>query len=92
MQYCPTELLIADFYTKPLQGAQFRKLRDIILNIKDGVSTNVKKPAVNKKKISDKTSVLSCPQECVEKYVSKKLKENMGLKRTYCDVCKNDKI
>ena len=27
LQYCPTEDMIADFYTKPLQGSLFRKLK-----------------------------------------------------------------
>ena len=29
--YCPTEIIIADYFTKPLQGALFKKLRDIIM-------------------------------------------------------------
>jgi heme oxygenase len=32
--YCPTVEMIADFFTKPLQGAQFYKFRDAILGIK----------------------------------------------------------
>jgi hypothetical protein len=31
--------MIADFFTKPLQGAKFRKFRDIIMNV-DPVTTN----------------------------------------------------
>jgi len=30
---CPTAEMIADYFTKPLQGALFRRLRDAILNI-----------------------------------------------------------
>ena len=33
LAYCPTEAMVSDFYTKPLQGSQFRKFRDFILNI-----------------------------------------------------------
>jgi hypothetical protein len=33
VQYCPTEEMIADFFTKPLQGALFHKFRDAILGI-----------------------------------------------------------
>jgi len=33
--YCPTDDMVADFFTKPLQGSQFRKLRKIILNLPD---------------------------------------------------------
>jgi hypothetical protein len=34
VEYCPTEKMIADFFTKPLQGALFRKFRDIVLGYK----------------------------------------------------------
>ena len=26
--HCPTERMVADFYTKPLQGSPFKKMRD----------------------------------------------------------------
>ena len=29
--YCPTESMLGDFFTKPLQGALFRKFRDVLL-------------------------------------------------------------
>ena len=32
MEYCPTGDMVADFFTKPLQGSLFRKLRDKIMN------------------------------------------------------------
>ena len=35
IEYCPTEDMLADFFTKPLQGALFRKLRARILNLPD---------------------------------------------------------
>ena len=33
IEHCPTTDMIADYFTKPLQGAPFRKLRDLIMNI-----------------------------------------------------------
>jgi hypothetical protein len=33
IEHCPTANMIADFFTKPLQGTAFRKLRDQIMNI-----------------------------------------------------------
>ena len=29
--YCPTERMMADYFTKPLQGSLFKKLRDVIM-------------------------------------------------------------
>ena len=31
VEYCPTHLMLADFFTKPLMGQLFRKLRSIIM-------------------------------------------------------------
>jgi hypothetical protein len=33
IEYCPTDQMIADYFTKPLQGAPFYKLRDAIMYI-----------------------------------------------------------
>ena len=30
-QYCPTEIILADFFTKPLQGKQFKLLRSAVM-------------------------------------------------------------
>ena len=32
IQYCPTDLMMGDFMTKPLQGSKFTAWRDIIMN------------------------------------------------------------
>jgi hypothetical protein len=32
IQYCPTEEMFADYFTKPLQGNLFRRMRDYIMN------------------------------------------------------------
>ena len=44
--YCPTDEMLADYFTKPLQGALFNKLRRVIMGW-DHIST------LNKKKKSD---------------------------------------
>jgi hypothetical protein len=33
IEYCPTGEMVADFFTKPLQGSVFKKFRDEIMNI-----------------------------------------------------------
>ena len=31
VEYCPTGEMVADYFTKPLQGAQFKKFRNLIM-------------------------------------------------------------
>ena len=33
LKYCPTDQMLADYFTKPLQGAKFIQFRDMILGI-----------------------------------------------------------
>ena len=33
VKHCPTERMIADYYTKPLQGSLFKKMRDILMGL-----------------------------------------------------------
>jgi Reverse transcriptase (RNA-dependent DNA polymerase) len=35
IEYCPTGNMISDYFTKPLQGTPFKKLRDYIMNLPD---------------------------------------------------------
>ena len=41
IEYCPTEMTIVDFYTKPLQGKQFRLFQKMILNLNDEDVQNI---------------------------------------------------
>jgi hypothetical protein len=41
IQYCPTGKMVADFFTKPLQGIAFRKFRDFIMNVDPSLSTSL---------------------------------------------------
>ncbi len=61
LHWCPTKEMVADFWTKPLQGSHFRKLRDYIMGkvrcVKpkaDGVSMD--KTKTTKKKVARKKS------------------------------------
>jgi len=45
IEYCPTELMLSDLLTKPLQGSQFRKLRDQMLNICDSIPMQTSIPS-----------------------------------------------
>ena len=35
VSHCPTDCMVADFFTKPLQGTSFRKFRNLIMNYDD---------------------------------------------------------
>eukprot|EP00957_Ditylum_brightwellii_P153481 11680805-Ditylum_brightwellii.AAC.1 len=35
MKYCPTKMMIRDFYTKALQGKTFRTFRDLTMNVEN---------------------------------------------------------
>ena len=34
VKYCPTLLIIADFFTKPLMGSRFKELRSVLMGYK----------------------------------------------------------
>ena len=97
VEYCPTEVLVADFYTKPLQGTLFRQFRNFILNIEDSQcdSLNYFNNVRNKMSTQD-DDTSSVSQECVErkgnqtkiekKNVSVNLKRRTK-SRSYAEVC-----
>ena len=33
IKYCPTEAMVANYFTKPLQGGLFRQLQDQIMEV-----------------------------------------------------------
>ena len=35
LAYCPTDAMVADYFTKPLQGTKFRKFHAMIMNYQD---------------------------------------------------------
>ena len=37
VSHCPTDRMVANFFTKPLQGTSFRKFRNLIMNHDDGI-------------------------------------------------------
>jgi hypothetical protein len=44
VKFCPTDEMVGDFFTKPLQGAKFRKFRAIIMNINQDITNNTPSP------------------------------------------------
>jgi hypothetical protein len=54
VEYCPTEDMVADIFTKPLQGSAFKKFRDAVLNVPDSSFDSYDEPIIDES------------QECVE--------------------------
>ena len=48
IEHCPTTMMVADFYTKPLQGSDFERYRNFILGITDklAVKASTKRKSV----------------------------------------------
>jgi hypothetical protein len=53
--YCPTKMMVADFFTKPLQGALFRKLKAVIMD-DINVATFLEMSSRPKERIGKETS------------------------------------
>jgi hypothetical protein len=70
MEYCPTDEMIGDFFTKPLQGAKFRRFRNIIMNITEDENGPVdidEIMEIHYKKMEDKrnnTNIESKDEQC----------------------------
>jgi hypothetical protein len=56
--YCPMECMLADFFTKPLQGSLFKKFRDVIMGYKsiNTLSSSLSKEHVENMESSDITN------------------------------------
>ena len=89
--HCATDKLLADFYTKPLQGQLFRLFRSLILTLNDKVA--LKLSSDEKKLVGDPVQAHKLPrsiqQECVERNIGENVNKNINVQRTYADVCKN---
>jgi hypothetical protein len=58
IRHCPTEEMLADFLTKPLQGALFRKFRDVLLGYEHTSSLNdyMKRTLDSEERVGEKYS------------------------------------
>jgi hypothetical protein len=68
VEHCPTKEMIADYYTKPLQGSLFQKFRDLVLGIKMEDINEYKesyKATLKDFGLDDSNMATSNPQECV---------------------------
>ena len=63
LQLCPTHLMIADYFTKPLQGNLFKLFRDIIMvykhigDILADIESTAKEPVGNQNKVTENSNL-----------------------------------
>jgi hypothetical protein len=53
VQHCPTEQMLADFFTKPLQGSLFRKFRDVVMGDRHINSPKEVKPTPSQERVGE---------------------------------------
>ena len=51
IKYCPTDTMLADYFTKPLQGNLFRRLREVIMGWKHIDTLKDMTPPVSKERV-----------------------------------------
>ena len=92
--YCPTEAMLADFFTKPLQGSLFRKFRQVIMGY---VHVSVLKAqllslAPVEERVGDQGKVNVSPGSNVLTSVQdKQTDEQNSQRKTYASVLKGDR-
>jgi hypothetical protein len=79
IEYCNTDDMLADFFTKPLQGVKFHLMRDKIMNIDP-----------HNKSHSDHRSVLSNEEEENEASVSENANDVVAKKKNFNEVAKDN--
>ena len=56
IEHCRTDIMLADFFTKPLQGL-FRKFRDVILGLTPPSSLNMHEPTTVQERVEIKPKI-----------------------------------
>jgi hypothetical protein len=68
IRHCPTLQMLADFFTKPLQGNLFRKFRDVVLGYKNINALTLTTPIPTEERVGDRaeTDAMSARRKCDE--------------------------
>ncbi len=85
ISYCPTEIMLADFFTKPLQGSLFKKFKEVIMG---HVEINKLKTMIlpNKERVEDSIFELNHAKDSEQNEVSSDFKDNRTV--SYLEVAK----
>ena len=92
IQYCPTQKMLADFFTKPLQGELFRKFRKVIMGweplsyLNENHTTIPNTPQTETHNMESKLNKERVEKNSVFNY--KSMMNKKGEKLTYAEVLK----
>ena len=85
IEYCPTEYMLADYFTKPLQGKVFRVFHRVIIGY-ESISWLKQQLLTSKERVgNDKIYVK-------EKYENQKYGKNMSKAMMYADVARQTRV
>ena len=91
VEYCPTEFMIADFFTKPLQGSLLKKISAVTRGETDLITFRKDKPPSPKERVGTSTSTLDgCGDDITHKDV--KVNSTLGSKSTYTQVLNKNHV
>jgi Reverse transcriptase (RNA-dependent DNA polymerase) len=89
VEYCPTDLMVGDFHTKPLQGSAFRKHRALIMNLPFDFSSDPASDSQECVEASGETSVTQT--ESRQLYTSEVRSQPRDQNVSWCDVVRKRK-
>ena len=98
IEHCPTGDMVADFFTKPLQGAAFKKMLKTIMNIDDDLIVSSPQECVGNEENAHHTTDGSQP---AGDYANNNVTVDTGgrgsemakdLRKSYADVVKSEKV
>ena len=73
IEYCPTEAMIADFFTKPLQGALFNRLKEVIMgkvSIREFIDSLATKERVGDNVAADRNKKVTVETHRLKKFAT----------------------
>jgi hypothetical protein len=70
VRHCPTLQMVGDFFTKPLQGALFRKFRDVIMGDKHMNTLAIERPMLAEERVGSTGQPDDGTSECTSKQTS----------------------
>ena len=66
MDWCPTDDMTGDFFTKPNQGALYRKFRDMIMGVVEQPDPGPGKSKASKKRVGYASNSKSMTKPCTK--------------------------